>query len=168
MDHKTFPRRYRSWRRRTALATAITAVATGLLASTASAVLVQGQATVTPTSGTAGGSFTASATSARPSLVYYTHFLNFKSQQNSMKTCAAAEGVSHPDVYYSTSQTSSSGGNIAAMSRTIPLDIHPSDSSVNHATHPSSTSSTPVGPSLVCHITSGYGWATQAASATIT
>ena len=112
-----------------------------------------------------GDSMSVTGSGARPGWYYWTHFLNFRSEQDSMGTCMNGSGATHPDVYYSTGQYASSTGGLSARTRTVPTDIHPGDSTRDHATHPSN--STNGGPALVCHITDRYEYATRSASVTI-
>ena len=112
-----------------------------------------------------GDSMSVTGSGARPGWYYYTHFLNFKREQDSMATCMNGGGATHPGVYHSTGQYASSSGYLSARTRTVPTDIHPGDSTRDHATHPSN--STNGGPALVCHITPQYEYATKSASVTI-
>ncbi len=138
-----------------ALATAATAYA---------CTVIRGQTYASATSGAAGASITLRAAGARPSTAHYVHFLNFRSDWDAMRICMSRSGVSHPDLRTGAAQTSSSTGAIASRAIAIPRDVHAS-TSVNHPAHRSNTSNG--GPALFCHITSGRGYGTRAASVTV-
>lgn len=151
--------------KRALLGSAATLAVGLLLTATAYAcTIVGGQTYASPSSGSAGSGISVSASGARANTYYYVHFLNFRSDQDSMGTCMSRSGVGHPDLRYTPSILSSSSGSIATRTAPIPTDVHTS-TSLNHPAHRSN--STNGGPALFCHITYGYGYATKSASVTV-
>ena len=143
---------------------AVAGVALVTAATAYACTTIRGQTYASTTSARAGQVISLRAAGALANTRYYVHFLNFASQTDAMNICMSRSGVGHPDLRMYPYLTSSSTGSIATHSVRVPTDVHAS-TSVNHPAHVSNSSNG--GPARFCHITTGYGYGTRAASVTI-
>ncbi len=146
MSRRTIPKRI-------VLGVLVTPAIALVLASVAYActITVSGSTTVTPTSGKAGASVTATGRGGpRANTLFDLKFLNFKSDADSMGTCMS-KSTTDPDVKIGGATKSDSRGNLAATLGKIPATAKTTTGTV----------------AWICFATSGDTYATGPASFTV-